>query len=114
MNWTRLQELRDEVGADAFGEVLASFLEETDATAARLAQRQPDGGLEDDVHCMKGAALNLGLEELAAACATAETRARAQVAGTAEIDMVLDCYARARTEIVREAAALAPGMAADA
>ena len=37
MDWTRVNELREEVGAEAFSEVLALFLEETDGMAQQLA-----------------------------------------------------------------------------
>ena len=43
MDWTRVNELREEVGAEAFSEVLALFLEETDGMAQQLAASVSQG-----------------------------------------------------------------------
>ena len=36
IDWTRVKELQDEIGADDFAEVVQLFLEETDAVVERL------------------------------------------------------------------------------
>lgn len=64
INWTRVHELRAEIGDDGFSEVVAMFLDESDTVIARA-----DAGLSpDDLHFLKGAALNLGFADLAKAC----------------------------------------------
>lgn len=62
INWTRVRELRDEIGRDSFAEVVAIFLDESDTVVAR-ASFSPE-----ELHFLKGAALNLGFDELAEAC----------------------------------------------
>lgn len=67
IDWTRVHELRAEIGHDGFGEVVAMFLEESDSIIASAS-----GPLApDELHFLKGAALNLGFSDLAEACATA-------------------------------------------
>ena len=99
MDWTRLDELRREVGDDALGEVLALFLEETDAMAGRLAGDVDPATLADDLHFMKGAALNLGFQALADACRMAEAALAAKGAGSVDIAAILDRYATSKAEL---------------
>lgn len=99
MDWTRLDELRAEVGADALGEVLALFLEETDDMALRLAGGGNAATLADDLHFMKGAALNLGFSGLAEACRAAEAALRTDGPAAVDVDAILDSYAAAKAEL---------------
>jgi HPt (histidine-containing phosphotransfer) domain-containing protein len=72
VNWGRVAELTEEIGAEDFGEVVEIFLEECDGTAARLPT---SGTLEADLHFLRGAAMNLGLDAMAAACQVGERAA---------------------------------------
>lgn len=64
IDWTRVQELRAEIGNDGFAEVVTMFLEESDSVIAGASGRFTP----EDLHFLRGAALNLGFAELAAAC----------------------------------------------
>lgn len=72
VNWARVAELTEEIGAEDFGEVVEIFLEECDGTAARLGAST---SLEADLHFLRGAAMNLGLDAMAAACQAGERAA---------------------------------------
>ncbi|QIE40787.1 Hpt domain-containing protein [Meridianimarinicoccus aquatilis] len=99
MNWDRVHELRSEVGADAFEEVVALFLEETDGVAERLAAAPDPETLGSELHFMKGAALNLGFDDLATVCSNAESALRTGGAATVDVAHVLAAYARSKVEI---------------
>lgn len=71
ISWSRVQELRAEIGDESFAEVVAIFLEESDAVIAR----SQSGFTPEDLHFLKGAALNLGFSTLAAACDSGEDAA---------------------------------------
>lgn len=75
INWDRVAELRGEVGEDGFAEVVVLFLEETDDVVARLEAGVPAGSLGQALHFLKGSALNLGFQELAAHCQEGERQA---------------------------------------
>lgn len=101
----RLAELRAEVGEDDLADVVALFLEEADEVVARLE----GGGLDRPdltraLHALKGAALNLGLSELAALCAAAEVDPASPA-----LPRVPACYAASRRAL---AGALAGARAA--
>jgi histidine phosphotransfer protein HptB len=84
IEWERVAELRDEIGADGFGEVVALFLEEADEVMARISINAGAKALEADLHFLKGAALNLGFEEFAGLCQDGERRA---AAGDTKVDL---------------------------
>jgi Hpt domain. len=72
IDWSRVRELREEVGADDFRDILGIFFEELDETTARLAAMPPGSVAEDDIHFLKGCALNLGFAEVSALCSSFE------------------------------------------
>lgn len=74
LNWARVEELREEVGPDAFGEVVELFLEEVTEALTRLDPGA--ASLEADLHFLKGAALNLGFDGFAGLCRGGETAVR--------------------------------------
>jgi HPt (histidine-containing phosphotransfer) domain-containing protein len=106
--WTRVNELRDEIGPEDFEEVVVVFLEEAETMVAELAAAPPEA-LEEALHALKGTALNLGLSELAALCQDGEARAASGQAAAVPVTPVLTAYARARAALVE---GLAQGRAA--
>jgi len=100
IDWDRVNELRDEVGAEAFDEILAVFLDEMDAAVGRLAEHPPADaeGLRAELHFLKGSGLNLGLSDFAALCAAGEDHAAA--GATVDLAPILDSYRATRAELV--------------
>lgn len=70
IDWLRMSELRDEIGQDGFDEVVDVFLEETDEVLARLIQDPLP--TQEDLHFLKGSALNLGFVAVAQLCQEGE------------------------------------------
>ncbi|MBP9950181.1 MAG: Hpt domain-containing protein [Cypionkella sp.] len=83
IKWERVSELRSEVGDDAFDEIVALFLEETDEVVARISDQCDQRAIEADLHFLKGAALNLGFSDFANLCQDGE---RAAARGHAVVD----------------------------
>lgn len=77
LDWDRISELREEIGPDAFLEVVALFLEEVEASLVRLADLAEARAMESELHFIKGCALNLGFRGLADLTAAGELAARA-------------------------------------
>ena len=69
----RIDELREEIGPDAFSEVVELFLDEVENALLRLGTAET---LADDLHFLKGCALNLGFSTFAATVSEAERLAR--------------------------------------
>ena len=77
IDWDRVRELREEIGADAFEEVLDLFLEEVESALATLRAAHDAESLEAQLHFLKGSALNLGFSALAGLCEDNERKTRA-------------------------------------
>ena len=70
IDWLRMSELRDEIGQEGFDEVVDVFLEEAEEVLARLSQGS--GPAHEDLHFLKGSALNLGFVLVAQHCQDGE------------------------------------------
>lgn len=75
IDWSRVSELRAEVGEEDFGEVVELFLEEVDSVIEALSPDMDD--IEEQLHFLKGSALNLGFAEFADHCGQGEAAAAA-------------------------------------
>jgi HPt (histidine-containing phosphotransfer) domain-containing protein len=75
IDWTRIEELRTEIGAEDFGEVVKLFLEEVEGEIALLRGGCPNDELESRLHFLKGSALNLGFRQFSAMCQAGESAA---------------------------------------
>jgi len=105
IDWTRVNELRDEIGAADFDEVVIMFLEEADEVIARIAPADSPKSLEADLHFLKGAALNLGFANFADLCQDGERRAALGEVGL-DIAAVQDCYSLSKTALAHGVLAL--------
>lgn len=72
IDWTRVEELRREVGEDDFPEVVEIFLEEVNELFERLPKAAQNGTLAEDLHFLKGSAASLGFLGLSTLCETGE------------------------------------------
>ncbi|MCC5999449.1 MAG: Hpt domain-containing protein [Pararhodobacter sp.] len=104
IDWSQIEELRTEMD-DAFDEVVALFLEETDeimdrVRAARAVPYADGLALASDLHALKGAALNLGLTEFAASCGAGEELAQSGAAGAVNLQGIIDTYTVSKTEFL--------------
>ncbi|MGB7319489.1 MAG: Hpt domain-containing protein [Planktotalea sp.] len=72
IDWARISELRDEIGAEDFEEVVALFLSEVEERLETLCDEKSLQDLEEELHFLKGSALNLGFEQLASICHSGE------------------------------------------
>ena len=73
INWDRVDELRHEVGPEDFNEVIELFLEEVDDTISTLGMCDGNRTLEEQLHFLKGSALNIGFSDFASLCHAGET-----------------------------------------
>lgn len=98
IEWDRVNELRSEIGAADFAEVVALFLAETEDVFARITTMAGPAALEADLHFMKGAALNLGFREVARLCQEGERRAAMGDCGM-DLDRLRRSYAISKAEL---------------
>ena len=78
IDWSQVERLRDDLGAEVFPEIAEAFLQELETQAAGLDMAPATAAvMQDRFHTMKGSALYLGFADLAAVCAEAEACAKA-------------------------------------
>ena len=99
IDWDRIGELRAEIGDDDFAEVLDLFFEDVDDAVAKLRSATGQGPLADALHFLKGSAQNLGLSEVSALCAQAETRPGDVGKSGPDIETIIAALATAREEL---------------
>ncbi|MGJ8615953.1 MAG: Hpt domain-containing protein [Sulfitobacter sp.] len=92
INWTRVKELRDEIGPEDFDEVVDLFLEEVDEVTDRLKSALDPSTLEADLHFLKGSALSLGFSDFAALCQNGETTSGQGKFSDVDIVTILSSY----------------------
>ena len=98
--WDRVHELRDEVGAEDFGEVVELFLEEVEEVITRLRVSPDIDKLEDDLHFLKGSALNLGFADFSALCQDGETRSASGDGSSVDVPQILQSYEQSKTRFM--------------
>jgi HPt (histidine-containing phosphotransfer) domain-containing protein len=100
IDWNRVEELRDEIGAEGFAEVIDMFLDEAMGALNALAAGLPAGEVETQLHFLKGSALNLGLRDLAAICQDGERRAAGGDAASVDIPRLSATFQASRKSLL--------------
>jgi HPt (histidine-containing phosphotransfer) domain-containing protein len=96
IDWTRVNELRLEIGEEGFAEVVELFLDEVEEVVMRLVAAGGGAAFGADLHFLKGSAWNLGFAEFGALCHDGERKvARAQGAAV-DIGQLAGCYNRSK------------------
>ncbi len=98
INWKRVNELRDEIGPEDFAEVVELFLEEVEKVIEKLREAPDFGTLGEDLHFLKGSALNLGFRSFSILCQTGETASGEGTADSVDIATVLASYEESKIE----------------
>lgn len=75
IDWDRICELFEDFGEDGFAEVADVFVIEARESLDRLAQASKPEQMRAEFHFIKGAAMTLGFDQIAAICAEGEMRA---------------------------------------
>ncbi|MCU0801735.1 MAG: Hpt domain-containing protein [Rhodobacteraceae bacterium] len=97
IDWQRVDDLAQEIGAEAVEEVVVMFLEETDTVIDRIRTQPPT---TEDYHFLKGAALNLGLSDLAQLCQTGEAETKAGPADDVTRAQTIALFAASRQALL--------------
>lgn len=76
IDWSRVDELVEEIGAEDFAEVVELFLDEVETAIVALEKSEGNPVVtEEQMHFLKGASLNLGFADLAQLCLKGEKSA---------------------------------------
>lgn len=96
INWDQVAQLREDVGADAFEEVVELFLDEVDQVTERLTDFGALVPLQEDLHFLKGSALNLGFAVFGERCQACERMAAGGQSDDVPVTDLVECYRLSR------------------
>lgn len=105
IDWSKVVELRNDVGAEDFADVVELFLEEVSEAIAGLA---PDAGpdapepLAAKLHFLKGSALSLGFRAFSGLCEEGEKLCREGRGSEVDLQAIRDVYDRSRAEFIAQ------------
>ncbi|WP_171097436.1 Hpt domain-containing protein [Ruegeria sp. HKCCD7255] len=97
IHWPRVKQLRDEVGAEEFAEVVEIFLDEVQEAIERLNKDKNRTQIEQNLHFLKGSALSLGFNQFSKLCQDGERRAAAGEAGQIDLAEILKTYDQSKS-----------------
>jgi HPt (histidine-containing phosphotransfer) domain-containing protein len=100
INWDKVSELREEIGAEDFGEVVEIFLEEVDEAITELGKPGAEGTLETQLHFLKGSALNLGFADFSNRCQAGESAAGNGQEDEVDLPAIIKCYEASKAEFL--------------
>lgn len=98
VDWSRITELQQEVGEEAFTEIATVFLEEVDEVIGRLKSKPDPALLAQDMHFLKGCALNLGFSDMASHCQQVETSDSQRPADCQDLTAVILSYETSKAQ----------------
>lgn len=100
IDWTRVKDLRSEIGENDFFEVVEMFFDETDEVVANLERTVDLATVESLLHFLKGSALNLGFIDLATLCQNGEKSAAQGRAEQVNLRDVTASYHLSKSELL--------------
>lgn len=93
IDWDRVYDLRNDIGASDFDEVTRLFLTEVEDALSNLESGAENGYTpENTFHFLKGAAVNLGFNRFANLCHAAETVCRRAPDAKIDTGALRHCY----------------------
>ncbi len=105
IDWSRVRQLRDEVGAGEFDEVVEIFLDEVRETIDRLHKDTDRLEFEQNMHFLKGSALSLGFDRFSKLCQDGERTAATGEAAEVDLPAILQVYDESKAVFFTERAA---------
>lgn len=96
IDWTRVTELQNEFGKSDFDEIVEIFLEEVEQLIKKLGNDADRSNLRNDLHFLKGSALNLGFSNLAILCQAGETEASQGQADSVDLSAIIQSYNKSK------------------
>jgi len=102
IHWPRVNELREEVGAEDFDEVVELFLEEVEEVIGRFRQTPNRDHLEQDLHFLKGSALSLGFSSFSDLCQDGERKSALGQADHVNLSAIVEGFEQSKTQFIAQ------------
>lgn len=103
IDWSKVSELREEIGAEDFDEVVEIFLEEVEGVLDKL-RTGDKSQLEQDLHFLKGSALNLGFSDFSSRCQAGESASSQGASADVDLAEIITLYDTSKDVFLKELA----------
>ena len=105
IDWSQIQQLEEDIGAEDFGDVVVLFIEEVDEAVAQLQTIAPTdlAQLAPALHFLKGSAYNLGFKSFGDYCSNGEIQAMDGGGTDIDITKVAALYETSKALFFKEA-----------
>lgn len=100
IDWSHVQKLCNEVGAEDFDEVVELFFEEVADVIARLEILTDRSNLAEDLHFLKGSVLSFGFSETSQLCHVGEETAAKGDAASVDLAAIIQSYSVSKREFL--------------
>lgn len=104
IDWDRVRDLNEDVGEDAFEEVILLFFSELAAVLDALSEAGATGSIPEKLHFLKGGAANLGFSDFVALCLEYEK----QLPNPLDMAPLLTCFAKSRAAFLQDPEGVLP------
>lgn len=106
IDWARVCQLREDVGAEDLDDIVQIFIDEMEEAMAGLAATPPGdaGAWVERMHFLKGSAYNLGFDAFGTLCATAENAAQGGQVDAVSVDVLRQSYEDSKSVFLRDMA----------
>ena len=101
--WERVEELREDIGAEDFNEVLELFMDEVKVLLDELRTDPSPRDLEERMHFLKGSAFNIGFSAMGDLCRDAEVAAASGHPDPRALSQISRCFEASREELFTRA-----------
>ncbi len=103
INWARVNELKEDIGSDDINEIIELFLDEVEEIIGDLRRGDVGRNLQEDMHFLKGSALNLGFDTLGHLCSAGEKLAAKGQFSDVPVRQILTAYDASKMEFLDRA-----------
>jgi len=100
INWARVKELEEDIGAEDIEEVVEMFFDEVEEVINDLRRGNVGRNLAADMHFLKGSALNLGFDKLGHLCSDGEKLATNGQDKHVPVSQILSVYDASKVELL--------------
>lgn len=100
IDWSRVRELREEIGEEDFEEISDVFLAEVEEVIDRLQSAPDPATYQHDFHFLKSSALNLGFSDFSSLCQEAELLSSAGKEDGVELAKIFSTYDRSKARFL--------------
>lgn len=104
IDWSQVKSLRNDVGHDEFNEIVELFLDEVEEIVTKLREAPNISELENDMHSLKGSALNLGFTTFSQMCLNGEKLSAAGKADEVDLTQIVACFDSSKTAFLTDVA----------